>query len=591
MYLIGGEMIKKFFIPVAFFTLILFMTSCGGSGGGSSSTSRGVNPGIPSVVKLTDVQNIVQTNSSAFFKARILDGNGTPVPNEPVTFTNLSPIGTLNAVNAVTVANTDDLGFATATVFSAESGFVTVQAEVNSGAGQVRDRRTVFFASVNTGSGLFLFPFMILDVDGDGDGIFNEPNDFILLQDATDNEVIVRATVFDRFGLPEALSTVLFAADVPYRVGTDTSCSDGSDSCEVVFPGGVQKITNSLGQAFVRVRFEPGSLRSVQTLFNVLAQANVNGLTVFNIVTLFVDPIFISSVILSADPSIVETDGSSTISADVITNLNTPPPDGTTVNFRTTICGSVEPFGQTTDGRAEVEFTAPSTEGTCTVTGSVGGVSGSVSVRVTTELTINPSTIGVDGSTGAVLPFTISGGIGPYTTTSSDPTIACNDAGEDAFNDCNDPLDSSIWTGSNITVTVPAGTPPGSVTLNVQDSDGNTVSATITINGGAGLLTILPANQTISIAAIPVGIGVALPAFNITGGTPPYTTTHFSALTQACNDVAPLLDDCVSAGDSATWSGTPVIVTIPSTAVSGLVTLIVNDSAAGVAFATVTINP
>jgi hypothetical protein len=191
MYLIGGEMIKKFFISGALLTLIFFMTSCGGSGGGSSSTSRGVNAGVPSIVKLSDVQNIVQTNSFVFFKARILDGNGVPVPNEPVTFTNLSSIGTLNAVNAVTVAYTNDLGFATATVFSAEDGFVTVQAEVNSGAGQVRDRRTVFFTS----GSLALFPFMILDDDGDGNGIFNEPNDFVLLQDPTDNEVLVRATL------------------------------------------------------------------------------------------------------------------------------------------------------------------------------------------------------------------------------------------------------------------------------------------------------------------------------------------------------------------------------------------------------------
>ncbi|TNF56192.1 hypothetical protein EP227_01060, partial [bacterium] len=318
MRIIGGEMIRKFFIPVALFTLILFMTSCGGSGGGSSSTSRGVNAGIPSVVKLTDVQNIVQTNSSAFFKARILDGNGSPVPNEPVTFTNLSAIGTLNAVNVTTVAYTNDLGFATATVFSAEEGFVTVQAEVNSGAGQVRDRRTVFFTS----GSLALFPFMLLDVDGNGNGVYNEPDDFILLQSPTDVEVLVRATVFNNLGLPQAFSEVLFGADVPYRVGTDETCTDGTSSCEVVFPDGVQKFANSAGQAFVRVRFEANSIRSVQTLFNVLALAD-NG--AFNLVTLFVEPVFISQVILSADPSIVDTEGTSTITADVITNLNTPP--------------------------------------------------------------------------------------------------------------------------------------------------------------------------------------------------------------------------------------------------------------------------
>jgi hypothetical protein len=505
MYLIGGEMIKKFFISGALLTLIFFMTSCGGSGGGSSSTSRGVNAGVPSIVKLSDVQNIVQTNSFVFFKARILDGNGVPVPNEPVTFTNLSSIGTLNAVNAVTVAYTNDLGFATATVFSAEDGFVTVQAEVNSGAGQVRDRRTVFFTS----GSLALFPFMILDVDGDGNGIFNEPNDFVLLQDPTDNEVLVRATVFNRFGLPVSGIGVLFGADATYRPGTDLPCTDGTDTCEIVFPDGVQRITNSSGQAFVRVRFEANSLRSLQTLFNVLALAD-NG--AFNLVTLFVDPIFFSSVTLSADPSIVDIDGTSTISADVITNLNSPPPDGTTVNFTTT-CGSVEPFGQTTDGRAEVDFTAPSTDGTCFVTGTVSGVFDTVGITVTTDLVISPSSIGVDGAIGAVVPFTISGGIGPYTTTSTNPNDAFNDNGAGggiAGDGIKNGSEGGIWTGSSINVTVPAGASGPSVTLNVQDSAGNTVSATITITAAAALI-VAPTATTAGCGGVPV-------PFNVSGG-------------------------------------------------------------------------
>jgi hypothetical protein len=580
MCLIGGEMIKKFFMPVAFFTLIFFMTSCGGSGGGSSSTSRGVNAGIPSVVKMTDVQHIVQTNSFAFFKARILDGNGTPVPNELVTFTNLSPIGTLNAVNATTVAYTDDLGFATATVKSNEEGFVTVQAEVNSGAGQVRDRRTVFFTS----GSLALFPFMILDVDSDGDGSFNEPDDFILLQDETDNEVLVRATVFDQFGFRVGGTGVLFGADAPYRVGTDDTapCSDGSADCEVVFPSGVQKFTNSLGEAFVLVRFEANSIRSIQTLFNVLAQAD-NG--AFNLVTLFVEPVFIDRVILSADPSIVDTGGSSTISADVITNLNTPPPDETTVNFRTT-CGSVEPFGQTTDGRAEVDFTAPSTEGTCTITGSVAGVSGFVSVRVTTELTINPSTVGVDGSTGAVLPFTISGGIGPYTTTSSDPINAFNDngaGGGTAGDGIKNGTEGGVWTGSSINVTVPVGA-SGSVTLNVQDSDGNTVSATITITAAAAL-SVVPAAATAGCGGVPVpftvsggviGTGYTVVSLNPTaalitsppGGIVTADPGMFTATTQICIPPlpAPPLPPSTPVSITVTDNNTPpAVVTVTLT--------------------------
>jgi hypothetical protein len=577
--LTGGEMIKKFFIPVTFFTLILFMTSCGGSGGGSSSTARGVNPGIPSIVKMSDVQNIVQTNSTAFFKVRILDGNGVPVPNEPVTFTNLSSIGTLNAVNAVTVAYTNDLGFATATVFSAEDGFVTVQAEVNSGAGQVRDRRTVFFTS----GSLALFPFMILDVDGDGDGIYNEPNDFILLEDATDNEVLVRATVFNRFGLTVSGIGVLFGADAAYRIGTDPTCTDGTDDCEVVFPDGVQRITNSSGQAFVRVRFEPNSLRSLQTLFNVLALAD-NG--AFNLVTLFVDPIFINSVTLSADPSIVETDGTSTIAADVITNLNSPPPDGTTVNFVTT-CGSVLPFGQTTDGRAEVDFTAPSTEGTCTVTGSVGGVSGSVNVIVSSTLSVLPSDQTVSGASTTTVTYTIAGGVAPYSVFSDDPTLL--------------PSPSTVtFNGGTFSVTVPAGTPATTVTYTVRDSAGQEATATLNVEA-AGVLAISPASVGITDGAASQNL-----IFQITGGVPApavpgpagYSVSS-SIPAMACND-GNSDGDCVDAGiDDGTWQvlndGDTFTVTIPADAISGTGTEVVpviltaQDSASGVATATINV--
>ncbi len=41
---------------------------------------------------------------------------------------------------------------------------------------------------------------MYLDVDGDDDGIYNEASDYILFENSTDNQVIIRATVFNRFG-------------------------------------------------------------------------------------------------------------------------------------------------------------------------------------------------------------------------------------------------------------------------------------------------------------------------------------------------------------------------------------------------------
>ncbi len=192
---------KKTLLSIALFTIIVSLTSCGGSGPGSSSEPKGVNPGIPSIVQLLPVQAVAQTNSYLYFKAKVLDGNGNPVKNEPVTFTNLSLLGTLQPLGVTAngvgisaggpvVVNTDSLGFATITLSSMTSGFATVQAEVNTGAGMVRDKKTVYF----TAGSLNLLPFMTLDVDGDViNGIFNEPGDFIFFETTTDDMILFRS--------------------------------------------------------------------------------------------------------------------------------------------------------------------------------------------------------------------------------------------------------------------------------------------------------------------------------------------------------------------------------------------------------------
>ena len=119
-----------------FITFIL--SSCGG-GAGSLDPIGGQNPGIPSKVELAPSSFIAQTNGFITFNAKILDGNGKPIPNIAVHFTNLSSIGVLDK----TVAYTDSSGIALANIFSTTPGFTTVLAQVYTGAGQVRDRKTV----------------------------------------------------------------------------------------------------------------------------------------------------------------------------------------------------------------------------------------------------------------------------------------------------------------------------------------------------------------------------------------------------------------------------------------------------------------
>ena len=267
-------------ITISFLALLIlstFLINCGGGSGGSSSP-HGEKPGVPEIVQVLPSHYIAQTNSAIIIRAKILNGNGGPVKNLPVTFTNISPVGTLINMNDVPIGNktvikTNDHGMATLKVRSTTSGFVTIQAEVNKGVGIVRDRKTVFFSS-----SLSLTPFMFLDADGDNDGIFNEPDDYTLFQNnnANDNQVLFRATVFNKFGQRSFGATVQFGADFPFKVGSSTTCSDGTTSCSVTFPNGNTATTNSNGEAFVLVQVDP-TLHSITTILNITAVADVNG--------------------------------------------------------------------------------------------------------------------------------------------------------------------------------------------------------------------------------------------------------------------------------------------------------------------------
>ena len=114
-----------------------------------------------------------QTNSYAYFKAKVTDGNGTPIENMEVIFTNLSITGVLDQTTAVTGTN----GIATVTLYSTITGFATVQAQVNAGTEKITDIKTVYFSlydiiapGVNTN-----LASLILDVDSNNNGIYDEP--------------------------------------------------------------------------------------------------------------------------------------------------------------------------------------------------------------------------------------------------------------------------------------------------------------------------------------------------------------------------------------------------------------------------------
>lgn len=553
---------KKFILLTAILALSFGALSCGGGGAGSANLPPGENPGIPSIVQLTPSHFVAQTNSNITFHAKVLDGNGAPIKGVTVTFTNLSePFGTLKSVLrkiglmspiatlSATTAVTDGSGIATVNLFSSTAGFATIVSQVNVGVSNVRDRKTVIFVSSDSFN---LSPTLTLDVSKDG-VTFNQPGDFTLFKTADDNQRLIRATVRDRFGLLVSGASVAFSSDA---------------SSGVTFSP-VTATTDNNGQAFTLVTVSPTVITDVTTVLNITATATLpNGTTASNVLSLFLSPVTISSGLssITAIPTIVAVGGTSNVTATVITSVGTPAPDGTTVNFTTapktasdpSPCGSITPFAQTSGGvtTPAAIFTAPLVPGTCTVTGTSGGVTiGFVDILVNIPLSVQPGTLSVDGGAGGTATFTIFGGVPPY-------TVIPNNA---------DPKFLPVLTGSTFTVTIPAGTATTSVAYRVVDQTGANVVATlnVTVNG----LQIVP--KTASIASS--GSSQTL-TFNISGGTGGYVTTS-SDPSKAFNTTA----------GNGVWPGTPITVTFPANVTAGAVTLNVFDSSGTTTTATITI--
>jgi hypothetical protein len=488
---------KKIVILVILLAFSIAGLSCGG-GAGSSSSPHGENPGVPTIVRLLPSHYIALTNSAITLHAKVLDGNGAPVKNISVIFTNLSPIGTLSA----TTAKTNNSGLATVFLKSTQTGFVTIQAEVIKGIANVRDKKTAFFSST-----LSLYPFMYLDVDGNNNKVYNENTDVNLFENgnADDNIVTVRATVYNKYGQRASGSTVTF----------------GADSTEATFPLGNTATTDSEGHASVTVKVTPMSVRNLQTVLNITASAD-NGAA--GLVSLFLQPVTITGIVVTANPTVVAPDGTSTVSASVTMLNSLPVPDGSTVSFVAS-CGTVDPFAQTINGLATAKFTAPSTvpSSPCRVTASIAGLPSSITtnfadITVTTDLSVLPKTQTENGLTGGTVSYIITGGVAPYTVTSSKKSAACNSTDSD----CTDTEDSGIWVvdtpdsgGSYIfTVTVPAGTAAQNITLAVSDKAANSVEVTLAISGNA--LSVQPGTVTKD------GTTAGDVTFAIFGGVPPY---------------------------------------------------------------------
>lgn len=562
---------KKLAILLALFALSMGAFSCGG-GAGSSNDPLGENPGVPSVVQLSPSHYIAQTNANITLHAKVLDGNGVPLKGVTVTFTNLSePFGVLKPL-AATTAVTNNLGIASMNLSSTTPGFATILAQVNTGVGIVRDQKSVFFTSNDV-----LAVRMALDVDADNDLIYDEASDILLGETPTDTSVKIRARVYNAGGVLLAGAQVRIAAERAYRVGnsvigTGSICSDGSTTCWIAFPLGNTALTNENGEAVFQMVVGAESLRDFTTNLNIFAQAG-NGAA--NMKTLFISPVTVSSITVIANPAVLspstlDSPKTSTITATALTNFNQFVPNGTAVNFSIDAAcaaagGKITPFARTTNGTAEATFTAPSALMTCNITASIGSVSATTSVLVTTALTVFPASATI--AVGGTATFTIFGGVPPYAILSSNTAVATVAPA------------SVPASGGTFTVT---GVSAGTATIRVTDNVGTvvTVSVTVTaptpdftiicaptnVNGGVGVstCTITSVNGYVGVVALscnpadPTGTGSScafVPALLVPTGT--------SNLTLTCGGAGGPLPFNIVATDGTITKNQPMVATCP----------------------------
>lgn len=555
-------MINRYFTLTILLLLAVCLVGCGG-GSGSSEFPEGVDGGLPSIVKLMPVKSVAQTNTTIALTTKVLDGNGEPVPNVEVIYTNLSTLGVLSG----TKARTNSMGQATVTIFSSDVGFATIQAEVAKGTQWVRDRKVVFYSpfDLTLPTGATATPTLTLDVDSNANGIFDEPADFILLDGPNNDESIIRATVKDETGSLVVGDGVVFCAfsteaSFPLHDATVTGC----------IGAGAFALTGINGQAEVLMKVNPTILRSVSTILNVSAMSLAT--SAGNLVSFFLRPVTVGAVTVTANPTTVDSGGTSEITAVVTTSSGGPVPDGTTVNF-TTNMGAVEPFAQTTDGAASVQWTAPevTTSTSATITASAGGKSGSATITITAPpvaLQVIPAARSVNsGAAAQTVTFTVSGGTGPYIVDSINPALVSVPAS----------------TTGALTATIAANACPGSVTITITDSTGAAVTATVNIT--APPLAVVPAAVTCSSVASSSCTSSTL--LTITGGVPTYTPSSANtslATTSAVSATAPYTFDILR-GATALPIIPPAVTATPQN-----INVTVTDRCGATATVVVTVN-
>ncbi len=469
-------------------TMLALLGACS-SGGGKTATPIGTHSSKATEIRLIPNQLEAHTGGNVYLTAHVYDGNGQPVKGEQVSFVKISGVGTLSSTTAVT----DKEGLCQVTLASNVEGFSLVEAGTTNSTGvYVRDAEFVTFerrdGQAPGGDRIAIGTSITLEIDSDLDGIFNETGDFTIREAGID--ATLRARFLDNNDNPIAGAVIEFYSDLySYQ--------------QLVFPDGTTAVTDANGYAWLKVQTSIAVAQEKMSL-TIMAFEALTGAT--NGINLNVVAVGTLSVVSDVSEILLDTE-TATITAYVFDETGLAAMDGTFVEFTTdlgvlstdTISGATTLTVPTTDGKAEVTLSSPTT-GVATVTGRAGGLSDTATVDVVAAkltLAVYPASQNILPLSSAT--FTIVGGDAPYTVFSDQPDL----------------VTVTQPTGDTFVVTnilEPAGGTSTPVTLTVLDALGATATGTLTIGGIA--FQIVPGKVTIS-----AGTATRMTVY---GAQPPY---------------------------------------------------------------------
>ncbi|MCL0038386.1 hypothetical protein M1N10_05175 [Thermodesulfovibrionales bacterium] len=219
---------------------------------------------------------------------------------------------------------------------------------------------------------------------------------------------------------------------------------------------------------------------------------------------------------ITADPTVINSGETSTITAFVMTTAGTPMPDGSLVRFEaTTVDGDIhiKEAAKTVGGRAAFDLTVTLPAGAPNIEVIITATVADVTLRTTLPVIAVPLPLDVIPDTqtitnpagGETAVYTISGGTAPHTVSSDNPGLV------------------TVGVVDNKLTATVVGVPTTSttVTITVLDSAGITTTASLILDVPPLLpLAVTPTAQTITNPA-----GGETAVYTISGGTAPHTVS------------------------------------------------------------------